>query len=81
MVSGLPCSAFRIFSGVMELTKSKHVQPHWLDRGCVGFICKNESQASHFTSEKKNKSSSRKLSFRSLVEASSSATPILKLVD
>jgi len=32
------------FNGVMELTKSKHVQPHWLDRGCVGFICKNESQ-------------------------------------
>ena len=28
----------------MELTKSKHVQPHWLDRGVIGFISKTESQ-------------------------------------
>ena len=65
----------------MELTKSKHVQPHWLDRGCVGFICKNESQASHFNPEKKNNTFFRKPSFRSLVEVSSSATPIPKSVD
>lgn len=28
----------------MELTKSKHVQPHWLDRGVVGFVGKVDSQ-------------------------------------
>ena len=33
-----------VFLGVMELTKSKHVQPHWLDRGVIGFISKTESQ-------------------------------------
>ena len=32
------------FNGVMELTKSKHCQPHWLDKGVVGFIGKAESQ-------------------------------------
>lgn len=36
------------FNGVMELTKSKHCQPHWLDKGVVGFIGKAESQVRLF---------------------------------
>jgi hypothetical protein len=32
------------FNGVMELTKSKHLQQHWNDGGIIGFIGKAESQ-------------------------------------
>ena len=38
----------------MELTKSKHCQPHWLDKGVVGFIGKAESQVNNIVNQLRN---------------------------